>query len=283
MVIISEPLKILDVGCGTGQNYHEFLQHGEYYGIDISLENIKSNTINFPRAHFSVADITKHTNFPNNYFDKIFCYDVLEHVNNLDNSLTEIYRIINKTTGKLIVEVPSYFSESIFIKLNPKYNDQVSHKRNLTEKEWIEKIQKHGFFLRRKKYKKFNDFLYLTYKFFRGKNIINEMGEFDEGILSKEDKLNSEIWSLNNQLINSLYSPLYGKSLKLEFKTKPCKLIKYKNNIQIIEKITFENQSLKYKNQKIKSELIQIQKSKIYKTYQQYNKIKNLLKKCFTP
>lgn len=265
-------IKILDVGCGIGQNLDLLSQKGTYYGVDISSKNTKCNQNKFPQHKFITTDITKKTKFKNNFFDQIFCLDVLEHVNNLDNALSEIYRIINKTTGKLIVEVPSFFSESIFIKLNPKYNDQVGHKRNLSEKEWIEKIKKHGFFLRQKKYKKFNDFLYLSYKFFRGKKIINQMGEFDEGILSKEDKLNSDIWLSNNQLIDNLYSPIYGKSLKLVFTTKPCKIIKSKYNIKAIKNITSENKFLK-------KELAQIQKSQIYKIYQQYNKIKKVFKK----
>ena len=272
-------IRILDIGCGIGQNLDLLSQKGIYYGIDISSENIKSNQNKFPQHKFITTDITKKTKFKNNFFDQIFCFDVLEHVDNLDDTLTEIYRIINKNTGKLIVEVPSYFSESVFIKLNSNYNNQVGHKRNLSEKEWIKKIKEHGFFLRQKKYKKFNDFLYLSYKFFRGKNIINQMGEFDEGILSKEDKLNSDIWLLSNKLINNLYSPIYGKSLKLVFITKPCKLIKSKYNIKIIENITSQNQFLKEENKKIKNKLIKIQKSKLYKIYQKYNKIKKIFKK----
>jgi len=269
-------IKILDVGCGIGQNLDLLSQKGIYYGIDISSKNVKYNQNKFPQHKFTTTDITKKTKFKNNFFDQIFCLDVLEHVDNLDDALSEIYRIINKTTGKLIVEVPSFFSESIFIKLNPKYNDQVGHKRNLSEKEWIKKIKKHGFFLRQKKYKKFNDFLYLSYKFFRGKKIINQMGEFDEGIMSKEDKLNSDIWLSNNQLTDNLYSSLYGKSLMLTFIAKPCKLIKPKYTIKVIENITSENQFLKEENKKIKNELIQIQKTNLYKIYQQYKKIKKI-------
>ena len=258
---------VLDIGCGVGQNLKLLSKKGIYYGVDISSKNIKINQKKFPKYKFLVADITKKTEFNNNFFDEIYCYDVLEHVDNLDKALREIYRIINKKNGKLIVEVPTYFSESVFIKLNPKYNKQVGHKRNLTEEEWIKEIKKHGLFLYKKKNKKFNDFLYLMYKIFKGKNIINQMGEFNEDVLSTEDNLNSKIWLLNNQIINKLYSPLYGKSLRLEFKTKPCKLKKNNNYIHVIEKIDLENQELKLK-------LNQIQDSKFYKFYQKYEEVK---------
>jgi ubiquinone/menaquinone biosynthesis C-methylase UbiE len=264
-------INILDIGCGIGQNLNLLSKKGIYYGIDISSKNIKNNQKKFPQHNFAIADITSKTEFKDNFFNEIYCYDVMEHVTDLNKALNEIHRIINKKNGKLIVEVPTYFSESVFTKLNPNYNKQVGHKRNLTEKEWIKKIKKYGFFLYKKKNKKFNDFLYLMYKIFKGKNIINEMGEFNEGIPLKEDKLNSQIWLLNNQLTNKLYSPLYGKSLRLEFKTKSCKLKKYKNDIHIIEKINFENQELK-------SRLDQIQNSKFYKLWQKYNNIKKTFK-----
>lgn len=279
-------INILDVGCGIGQNLNILSQKGTYYGIDISPENIKNNQKKFSQYKFIIADITNKTIFKDGFFDQIFCYDVLEHVDNLDNALSEIYRIINKTTGKLIVEVPSYFSETIFIKLNPKYNDQVGHKRCLTENKWIEKIRKHGFFLQQKKYKKFNDFLYLIHKFFRGKKIINDMGEFDEGIFSKEDKLNNEIWLSNNQIVESLYSQIYGKSLRLEFKTKPCKLIKPKNNHDELSQIKKEKEELQQNlniinqdKEKLNKDLNQIQSSKTYKLWQKFNQIKKIFKK----
>jgi len=262
---------ILDIGCGIGQNLNLLSKKGNYYGIDISSKNIKINQKKFSKYKFLVADITKKTEFKNDFFDEIYCYDVLEHVDNLDKALNEIYRIINKKNGKLIVEVPTYFSESIFIKLNPKYNKQVGHKRNLTENEWLKEIKKHGLFLYKKKNKKFNDFLYLMYKIFKGKNIINQMGEFNENVLSIEDNLNSKIWLLNNRIINKLYSPLYGKSLRLEFKTKPCKIKKSKSYIHVIEKIDLENQALKLK-------LNRIQDSKFYQLYQKYEKAKKKLK-----
>ena len=262
-------MKILDIGCGIGQNLNLLCKKGNYYGIDISSKNIENNKNKFPQHKFTTADITKKTEFKDNFFDEIYCYDVLEHVDNLDKALSEINRIIDKKNGKLIIEVPSYFSETVFIKLNPKYNEQVGHKRCLTENEWIKKIKEHGFFLQQKKYKKFNDFLYLTHKFFRGKNIINDMGEFDEGISSKEDILNTEIWLSNNQIAENLYSKIYGKSLRLKFKTKPCKLIKAKNNPDAFEQI-------KKEKNKLQLSLNKIQSSKTYKIWQKYN---NILKK----
>lgn len=299
-------MKILDVGCGIGQNYDLLSKRGDYYGIDISLKNIENNKINFPKSKFEVADITSKTNFKDDLFDEIYCFDVLEHVDNLDNALTEIHRVINKTTGKLIIEVPSIFTETIFIKLNPNYNKEVGHKRCLSEDKWIETIQKYGFFLCLKQLKKFKDLLYLSHKFFRGKNIISDMGEFDEGIVSKEDILNTQIWLSENQYIENIYSGLYGKSLRLEFKTKPCKQINPKRIPDELDQMKSENQILskqieevnkvvsnyKSENQNLSKQIEEVNKnisdiqtnlniitsSKYYKIWRFYCKIKDTIK-----
>ena len=299
-------MKILDVGCGIGQNYNQLSKRGTYYGIDISTKNIENNRKLFPKSTFEVADITHKTNFKDGFFDEIYCLDVLEHVDNLDNALIELYRIINKTSGKLIIEVPSIFTETIFTRLNPKYNEQVGHRRCLSEKEWIESIQKYGFFLRQKQLKKFKDLLYLSYKFFRGKNIINDIGEFDEGIVTKEDILNTQIWLKDNQYVENLYSELYGKSLRLEFKTKLCKQINPKRIPDEFDQLNQENQNLtkqieevnqvvsKYQseNQNLSKQIEEVNKnisdlqtnlniitsSKYYKIWRFYCKIKDTIK-----
>ena len=262
-------MRILDVGCGVGQNLGLLSKKGNYYGIDISSKNIENNKKYFPKYKFEVTDITKKTIFKDGFFDQIFCYDVLEHVDNLDNALNEIHRIINKTTGKLVVEVPSYFTETIFTKLNPNYNEQVGHKRCLAENEWIETIQKHGFYLHQKQLKKFKDLLYLSHKFFRGKKIISDMGEFDEGIVSNEDLLNTKIWLTENQYVENLFSDLYGKSLRLEFKTKPCKLISPKKIPDELDQLKQEKEKIKSENQNLSKQIGEV--NKIVLNYQSEN------------
>ena len=153
--------KILDIGCGIGQNYDSLVKKGEYWGIDISSEFVKEAKKNCREGKFVVGDITKETSLPSSYFDEIYCFDILEHVRILRNALCEIKRTI-KPKGKLIVEVPIFLSEKIFIALNPKYRKQTGHKRILREKDWIKRIEKLGFTLEGKSYKKSADILYLV-------------------------------------------------------------------------------------------------------------------------
>jgi len=66
--------------------------------------------------------------FDNNYFDEIYCFDVLEHVDDLDLVMSNVYNCL-KDDGVFYVEVPYQKSEELLIKINPKYFEQIGHKR----------------------------------------------------------------------------------------------------------------------------------------------------------
>jgi len=59
-----------------------------------------------------VADVTD-LPFENNFFDKVFVLDVLEHVEDLDKAIEEIKRVL-KTDGNIILSGPT---ETWFYKL----------------------------------------------------------------------------------------------------------------------------------------------------------------------
>src|SRR5947209_1679008 len=85
--------KILDIGCGTGQNLIAFGGLGEAYGIDNSPEAIK---------YCRLKGLSKvklgssyRTGFAKNSFDVVTLLDVLEHVEE-NETLKEISRILKK-------------------------------------------------------------------------------------------------------------------------------------------------------------------------------------------
>lgn len=93
---------LLDCGCGRGDFLNAFQNQGiNCKGID--LYNNGNNIIyecNFENEKFP---------FPSNYFDICFSKSVVEHLNNPDNYMKEIYRIL-KPNGKLILMIPDYDS-----------------------------------------------------------------------------------------------------------------------------------------------------------------------------
>lgn len=96
--------RVLDIGCGRG-DFLRFLPFKDKYGVDISPTAVKIAKSKGIRAE--VVDIeTKKLPYPNNFFDMIFCMEVLEHL--LDSSLlfSEMRRVL-KPKGYLYITVPN--------------------------------------------------------------------------------------------------------------------------------------------------------------------------------
>ncbi len=99
---------ILDVGCHSGtftKKIIDKLKSKEIYGIDISNQAIALAKKRIPYGHFEVADAAK-LPFKDNFFEAVFCLEVLEHVDNPKKILLEIKRVLKKG-GYVIFLVPS--------------------------------------------------------------------------------------------------------------------------------------------------------------------------------
>lgn len=87
--------KILDLGCGTGESLDYFKKKNpdiEWIGLDIakSPEVGKRTRKDIKFYNFDGINIP----FKNNYFDLIFCKQVLEHVQEPSSLLKEICRVL---------------------------------------------------------------------------------------------------------------------------------------------------------------------------------------------
>ncbi len=77
--------KALDIGCGQGRHALYLAQQGlESYGIDYLVRPIQeaketAKKLNLSNAHFKVTDLFN-LEFPENYFDLIIDWSVLDHV-----------------------------------------------------------------------------------------------------------------------------------------------------------------------------------------------------------
>ena len=97
---------MIDLGCGNG-NLLKILESNfknlNTYGVDILPEVLKIKE--FVRAEVKICDL-RMLNFPDNFFDVIFCLDTLEHFKSLTEPLAEIKRILKKD-GLFIVSGPT--------------------------------------------------------------------------------------------------------------------------------------------------------------------------------
>jgi SAM-dependent methyltransferase len=97
--------KILDVGCGSKPYEELFTSANSYVGIDLEQtghdhENSKVD------VYYDGSTIP----FPDSNFDGVVCFEVFEHIFNLEEVLSEIRRV-TKQNGKLLVTLPFAWDE----------------------------------------------------------------------------------------------------------------------------------------------------------------------------
>ncbi len=99
--------KILDVGCGSG-DILELVMRGELWGIDISPRLVKEAQERLgSRARIICGDAeSADALLKGATFDKIFCSEVLEHVQHPERALQAIANL-SASGGTLIISVPN--------------------------------------------------------------------------------------------------------------------------------------------------------------------------------
>ncbi len=107
---LPSPSKVLDAGCGIGLNAFLAARSGHNVtGVDTDKEKIRLAKCMAKAAHqpvgFHVDDITR-MKLPNNSFDAIVCFEVLEHIKQDTKAIRELSRVL-KTGGMLLLSVPS--------------------------------------------------------------------------------------------------------------------------------------------------------------------------------
>lgn len=99
------PGKVLDVGIGLGFLLSSLSAQWQKYGIDISSFSQDFINKNYPEIVFNKTSI-ENSNFPENYFDVVISYHVIEHLEDPNLHLNKIYKILKKN-GFLILGTPN--------------------------------------------------------------------------------------------------------------------------------------------------------------------------------
>jgi len=131
--------KLLDVGCATGLFIEKAEKFFDIYGVDVSKYAI--DIAKKKKLKVSVLSSDK-LDFKNNFFDAITSFDVLEHVESLDNMLSEIRRVLKKD-GVFVFVVPIWEGISGFISQLVDRDPTHIHKKN--KKFWFKKMENHKF------------------------------------------------------------------------------------------------------------------------------------------
>lgn len=98
---------LLEVGCGEGRGVEILLpQANSYLGLDKIHEVIDSLKIRFPNIEFRQAVIPPFESIPDNCFDTIVSFQVIEHIPDDVLYLKEIYRVL-RPGGQAIISTPN--------------------------------------------------------------------------------------------------------------------------------------------------------------------------------
>ena len=131
--------KLLDIGCGMGNYLDDFKQLGyDVYGIDIDKNNIK--LCKEKKLNVKICDMeTEKLPFPNNFFDFVFSKHVIEHIDNTENFLSEIKRVL-KPNGITFIMTENWDKthKNFFIK-------DITHKKPFTLDSFKQALLKNNF------------------------------------------------------------------------------------------------------------------------------------------
>lgn len=130
---------ILDIGCGEGITLQKLVgkfPNKDIKGIDIMIENVKiCEKHGLPVNYGSVYNLK----IDNNSIDCVVFLEVIEHLNNYQKALSEIYRVL-KPGGSLIIIFPNDMIFKIARILTFKFKEAFCNPGHV--KQWTPKIVK---------------------------------------------------------------------------------------------------------------------------------------------
>lgn len=130
---------ILEIGCGTGfvlANLHQTYPEAQLLGSDIYTEGLTFAQKRVSNAHLFQMDAC-HIPYINE-FDLIGCFDVLEHIEDDERAIKQIYQAC-QPGGITVITVPQHRW------LWSSTDDYAHHKRRYTRAELLSRVTAAGF------------------------------------------------------------------------------------------------------------------------------------------
>jgi len=219
--------RVLDIGCGEGRHMVRACQEKNSIctGADFGFDNLaftrdkltfhdQINDLSCRDWNLSCMDVTA-LPFGPQTFDLVICSEVLEHIPDDDQAVSELVRILKP--GKILaVSVPRAWPERICWKLSDEYfNANMGHVRIYRKEPLVEKISSRGLTFLGSHFAHSIHSPYWWLKCLVGPNRtdslpVNLYHRLLVWDLMKKPKI--------TRWIDRLFNPLMGKSLVLYFK-----------------------------------------------------------------
>ncbi|MDO8638063.1 MAG: class I SAM-dependent methyltransferase [Candidatus Daviesbacteria bacterium] len=131
---------ILEVGCGTGNFTDELTKYGSVWAIDINQDYVlKTKEQLTGKAQVGLGDIEKNRYFfGDQKFDSIVCLNVLEHIEDDQSALTNLFNLL-KVGGRLILLIPVHQF------LYGEIDKSIGHVRRYDKSKICNRLKKIGF------------------------------------------------------------------------------------------------------------------------------------------
>lgn len=142
---LGDEIKICDVGCGLGVFLEMCDKAGwSTYGIDISKYAIEeAKETGGTKAKLAVCDIQDGDGIPfEEEFDAITCFDVVEHLENPETALSNMFYKLNKR-GILLLTTPNLRSR-VWKRISGWQEDE-THISLKPKEEWVGYLRNTGF------------------------------------------------------------------------------------------------------------------------------------------
>ena len=98
-------LRILDLGCGGGSYTALLEKANRVIAMDLSLVSVEKTKLLREHQGMNLVAQILQLPFPDDIFDAVVAFDILEHIDQDEGAVQEIYRVL-KPKGKLLFVVP---------------------------------------------------------------------------------------------------------------------------------------------------------------------------------
>lgn len=105
--------RVLDLGCGYGENCDEFLRRGaaKVTGVDLSEKMLSAAREKYPDVEFIRGDMSD-LSFISGRYDAVFSSLAIHYINDLDRLMREIYAIL-EDGGHLLFSMEHPFNSAL--------------------------------------------------------------------------------------------------------------------------------------------------------------------------